>query len=354
MRARYLWAALAAGCAICLIIFSEDAAAASKDAIQRCINIIIPSLFAFMAVAEIISRCSLHRRLSKPFDRLAQLLFGMPNGTFPLFLLANTAGYPVGIGMLAASVRSGGTDKRTAELMSVYCYAGGPSYAVAVVGEAVYGSKAVGLIIFFSSLLTNLVLATIINRVGKIKVSEAPAPVPLTSSAFVDSVTAAGENVLKMCGIIVFFSAMTAALRVDAFIEAAVECGTLTHSIGVLLRSALEISCITALHPSAIGAVPLASAIMSFGGLCVQLQLLTLLKDAFSVRLFYLTMPLRILLNYGISQLLCRAFLPDNLPTFAASGQIIVEIDNFVPSICLIMMIFILVFKKRLAFFRIV
>ena len=337
-----------------LIAFSADAAEASRAAVMRCINVIIPSLFAFMAVAEIMGRCSMHRILSKPFDRIARLLFGMPKGIFPVFLLSNIAGYPVGLNMLAASVKNGTTDRRSAELMAVYCYAGGPSYAVAVVGEAVYSSKTVGIIIFLSSLLTNLVLATIINRVGRIQTAETGRTAPLSGELFVSSVTAAGENLLKMCGIIVFFSGMTAALRVDELIESTAERGAITHSTGVLLRSLLEISNITDLHPSAIGAVPFAAAALGFGGVCVQLQLMTVLKGAFSLRLFYLTMPLRALLNYCISRLLCSAFLPDILPAYAADNKIIVEIDNFIPSICLIMMIFILVFKKRLAFFRIV
>lgn len=341
-------------CAASLIVFSADAAEASRAAVMRCINVIIPSLFAFMAVAEIICRCSIHRVLSKSFDKLAHLLFGMPKGMFPVFVLSNIAGYPVGLNMLAASVKNGYTDRRSAELMAVYCYAGGPSYAVAVVGEAVYGSKAIGLIIFFSSLLTNLVLATIINRVGRIRTEVTGGACPLSGEIFVGSVTSAGENLLKMCGIIVFFSGLTAALRVDKLIESIAERGFITHSTAVLLLSSLEISNITDLHPTAFGAVPFAAVVLGFGGLCVQLQLLTVLKGAFSLKFFYLTMPIRFLLNYGISWLLCRAFLPDVLPAYAADNKIIVEIDNFIPSICLIMMIFILVFKKRLAFFRIV
>lgn len=334
-----------------LIAYPRVSAEAARDAVYRCLNIIIPSLFAFMAVSEMITAGSLQDILSKPFDRLAKALFGIPKGLFSVFLLSNLSGYPVGIDILSRMTEEGRIDKHTAERCCIYCFAGGPTYAVAVIGEGIYSCRRAGIIIYLSALLTNLLLATIINRVSSISSPKAPGDQSF-SLDLVRCVTSAGEAMLKMCAVIVFFAAFSAAAGADRLIERLVSAASLPHSVGVVIRAALEISNITGLHSSAIGAVPLVSAVLCFGGLCVQLQLLTVLRGAFSLKLFYLTMPARVLLNFGIAKALCWAFLSDFLPASAYNTKIIVEIDNFIPSICLIMMIFMLVFKKRLAFFR--
>ena len=352
MKKKQLLALSAAAAAVLLTVFSEDAAKASLQATERCINMIVPSLFAFMAISELICRCSLHEVISKPFDRLAGFLFGMPKGLFSVFLISNTAGYPVGINMLKEMVRSRRLSKPSAEAAAVYCYAGGPAYAVGVIGAGVYGCKRVGVIIFLSVLLTNLIFATIINKVTDISAAETDHDVSFDAYSLSESVTSAGSSVLKMCAVIIFFSALSSALRIDALIELLREKAVLTHSWSVLIRSIIEISNITGLHSSAYGAVPFAAAAVGFGGICVQLQLLAVLDGAFSLKLFYKLLPLRLLLNYGICRLMCRFFLADNLPAMASGDEIIVEIDNFVPSICLIMMIFILVFKKNWLFLK--
>lgn len=65
---------LAAGLTVwlCILIISKGNSIFSETtkAIERCLNVIIPSLFSFMAISAIIINTKIYRYISKPFYQL--------------------------------------------------------------------------------------------------------------------------------------------------------------------------------------------------------------------------------------------------------------------------------------------
>lgn len=335
-----------------LIVYSDKAAEAAVSSVKRCITVIVPSLFAFMALSGFMIRSGTAGFISKPFDLTIGRLLRMPKGTSAIFIISNIAGYPVGASMLSEAVRAGRTDRRSAEAMAVYCYAGGPAYLINAVGLGIFSSKGAGLSVFLSVLTANVILAAIVNRLYKPRMAEQISGIKISADDLVSSVTDAGEKIFDMCFMIVWFSVMLAVAEGTGIPRQISNALGLSKSEGILVRSLVEITSSSSLNRNAIGYLPVLAALCSFGGLCVIMQVYTVIKNSLSLKLFLKWMPLRTVLVFTLSRLYNWLFLDNNIPAFSGNDELIVELDNLLPSLCLIMMIFILVLQKRLDFLR--
>ncbi len=342
---------LTAASAVGMIVYSGAVAEAVRQSVYRCAAVIVPSLFAFMALSKLMTATGLLEKLSLPLDMTLGRLLRIPRGGTGLFLISNIAGYPVGGAMLSQLTESGRISKPSAEAMQVYCYGGGPAFTVSAIGVGIYQSPRAGLTILLSVISANMLLAIAVNTIYKPEIVSAGKKSP-KGSALISSVTEAGEGILDMCFMIIFFSAaMAVAEQIGAF-DLICKALDLTGNEAVIMRSVFEITSAAELSSASLGTVPALAAVCSFGGLCVILQLSAAVRGRYSLRPFLMWMPLRIGMAAGFGKLYSWIFLDNAVPTFAKSGVLIVEMNNLLPSICLIMMIFILVLQKRLDFLR--
>mgnify|MGYP007070208404 CR=1 FL=1 len=147
---------------------------------------------------------------------------------------------------------------------------------------------------------------------------------------------------LMICAMIIVFAVMIA--DVGEYIKG------IDGNAGVLISSVFEISGITGLETHKISLIPLISAIFSFGGVCVVLQTVIAGGKRFEALPFIVTRIPAFLITFLLSGVLSRVLLSDADECFAKSENVIVNFNNFIPSICLILMIFLLLFKKGVAF----
>ena len=318
------------------------------DAIDRCMNVIIPSLFAFMALSGIITSSGAYITISKPFFWLSYIT-GIPKDLLCVFFISNIAGYPVGAKLISDLKDKGLIDNHSAKTMLCFCYGAGPAFLVSVAGLALYGNAKIGVFIFVSCALSNLIIASVLCRIKKPRVETVQNHFSITAQMLNDSVLSAGKSLFGICLMIVFFSAIVAILD---------ECGCLNwiadflpvSNSECLVKSMFEISSITQITRIPYSYIPIISGICSFGGVCVLLQTSSVVGGRFSIKPFLLIRPVASLLSAFNSYWLCRFMLPDNLTAVSSNQQIFVKVYNFIPSVCLILMIFLLKIKKRVAF----
>lgn len=345
-----LFISLILGC----IIYSKAVYNAVNTALERCVLIIIPSLFAFMAISRMMIRTGAADFIFKMFDKIFQILLGLPKGCAAVFIISNIAGYPVGCSMLKEKIDLGLTDKRSAEAMSIYCYGAGPAFLINAVGAGIFGSTRIGLIIFLSVISANAVLAAIINRIYDLHIE----PDRIRSSgsdfseALVSSVTSAGEDIIKMCSVIVFLSAVIAVNDSYGITNCVSDIFGLSDNSLLIFKSLFEITNINGISRNAYHTLPYLGAVCGFGGLSVIMQIKSVIGKSFNLKLFFKWMPVKMILCFLFTKLYIMLIFDNYIPAFARSYDIIVRIDNLIPSICLIMMIFILLFQKGLDFLK--
>ncbi|MFT3951056.1 MAG: hypothetical protein QM689_03765 [Oscillospiraceae bacterium] len=351
-----IFAACAAAVWYCfrLIAFSNEVQTAVRLSVTRCAAVIIPSLFAFMAVSELIVRTGLYAYLALPLYPFYRYVLGMDRAVFFAFVVGNVSGYPVGIRTLANFVSAQTLTREQAEKAACFCYAGGPAFAAGAVGGAVFGDPRIGTLLFLSSLCANTATAFLFGLRGrKQRFSGTSGQRPQFQCAAQDVIASAenaGRALFMICVLIVLFAAVLAvAESTGIFTLAATHFGWSSNVLRCV-RAFFEISFVSGLTGAPYGLLPLISCTLAFGGLCVMLQIVAVNRKLFSLRLFFLTRPLNIALNLLFLRIFWARFVPDALAANAAPPVVLVNHTSTAPSVCLIFMIILLLLKKRLVF----
>ena len=251
-----------------LILNPSAASGAVKSAVFDCLEVIVPSLFAFTALAIWLQKSGLYRVALKPLTFPLSKLLRMDEELCAVFVLSNIGGYPVGVKLLSELVNGGRLSKKDAGRMMCCCFGSGPSFVVGIAGVRVFGSTAAGLALFGACFLSSLMMAAAVRARGEIVLEKAESGYCLTSESFISSVTGSARVMFTVCAMIVGFAAATAALRelgVFALFER-------LFPSAEILPALLEVTRIKEIPPTP-AAMPICAALLSFGGVCVGLQI---------------------------------------------------------------------------------
>lgn len=260
------------------LIYIEDVKDAIVGSIEKCIIGIVPSLFLNSVLSGVLIKCS---GAFKP-KRISYSKYNI----FLAFLLGNICGYPIGAKILADLVKENAITKEKAEIAICFSYASGPAYILGIVSTAVFRAKLLGFTAFISIFLSNMVLYILCTVKLKVKsdVNASCKGFSLTD-AVMGSITSSANSMISICSAIVFFSAIIALLP----------------SLNPILAAILEISNITSLQGSGMAFFVLTTMLLSFGGLCVHMQIICLAGSSFRFKWFYLTRPIQLLLTAAFS-----------------------------------------------------
>jgi hypothetical protein len=214
-------------------------------------------------------------KILNPCDFIFKSLFGLQSTTFSVFLLSLIGGYPLGAKMLNDSEIS----KENACVMLNYCVNAGPAFIILAVGDGVFGSQKIGVILFMAHILPSFILALFFKR--KIKLADTKEPNSYINPVdnFVLSATTGAVTVLNICAFVILFSVITAYLN------------QLAQRYSFVYFPSLFLEVTNAVNQTK--NIYLISAILGFGGISIWCQIVSLVK--------------RFRINYFVF-ILCRIF----------------------------------------------
>ena len=154
-------AAAAAAFAFCMTKTAEVSQAVS-GAVERCIGVVIPSLFAMMIVSGLLVRSGITGAVPRFIGMMSEKLLGMEGFMLPVFTFGMFAGYPVGAKMICTEVQCGRLDKNRAALLCGLCYGAGPAFIFGCISGRLYSSPTAGAVILVSNTAANLILALLL------------------------------------------------------------------------------------------------------------------------------------------------------------------------------------------------
>lgn len=329
------------GTAVFCVIRTDDVKSEVSAAAQRCIYVLIPSLYAMLAVTSLITACGITRHLPKSAAAVGKALFGMTPHETSAFILGMFAGYPVGTRMLV----SGGSGKRRAELLSGVCFGAGPAFIYGCISGELYGSQTAGKIIILSAVGANLLLASVLSFMLRDTPPESNVrpQLHLTGIMLSDAVKNSGKALGMMCLAVMAFSVPAAVL----------ECADAASAVGkhfsqlaaissedaeVLFRSVLDITSLGDLSHGNYRLLPWICALVSFGGICVIFQISAVTSGKISLMPLVLTRLAAAVLSYFLCRMLMTFMLRDEVISASTA-----EIRSFrsaspIPSLLLIVM----------------
>ena len=268
-------------CYLALILLPRETSQAAIDALSLCARVIVPSLFPFFVCANLFCALRLAAPLEARLSRIMRPIFGISGAGAAALVLGLTGGYPSGAQAVGALYSAGALDRREAEKLLAFCNNCGPAFIFGIVGQSVFHSAAIGLLLYLVHILSAL-LCGVLQR-GKHPApcraarEEAHVPAPAFSDAFTQSVKKAGQTALEVCMFVVVFGVLSALFLLPArrYLPASVLpllYGVLELSGGAYALAGTELSvCLKFI---------LSSFLLAFGGLSVHAQTRAVLHAA--------------------------------------------------------------------------
>lgn len=260
-----------AAIALTLLLWKDAslAAEAVSHGLSLCARTMIPSLFPFMVVAELIVRSGAGRWLARASAWLLRPLLGISEAGCSAVVLGALCGFPVGARTAAAYVRRG--EMTEEEFSRVLCFCNLPSavYLIGAVGISLFASADVGRALVALSYASALLVGIAIRPRRQAMAVERTAHA-LESGGLTGAIRAAADAMTGVCATVLLFSALGGV--VGRYLEA--------WGVGTVGRAAL-----TGVLELSTGAVAsaacrgnagllLAAAAVGWGGLSVHCQIL--------------------------------------------------------------------------------
>ena len=266
---RWLLILCALGYALLLAARPQEAAGAVAQALDLCLTRVIPSLFPFLAVTNLLLRLGMASWLQGLFAPILRPLTGLPGVCAAPVLMGLLGGYPAGARAAAGLWEDGLITRREAELLLGFCNNCGCAFLYAYVGAGMLQSPRAGLWLIavhaLSALLAGVFLCRLERDRGRAPLPCAlPAEPPSLSAALSASVRGAAASMASICAFVVLFRTLADLLPA----------GLPPWALGGLEL----VSGTSALAPGAAGFVS-AAVITAWGGLCVHCQTLSVIGD---------------------------------------------------------------------------
>ncbi len=286
---KYLMSAALVCAAAGILLDPAALAGAVRSSVTGCLEVVIPSLFAFTVLAVYMQQSGLYRVALKPLTFPLSKLLGIPEELCAVFVLSNIGGYPVGAKLLSGLVKSGRLSRRDAGRMLCCCYGSGPSFVIGTAGMEVFGSAAAGGILFGACFLSSLIIAVIVCRTGeKITLQSAGegGGLELSAECFVRSADSGARVMYTVCVMAALFAAITALLDMSGLtglISRLLELAGAGENSSRIVPALLEVTRVRDMLPSG-AAVPVCAGVLSFGGVCVLMQVTAISGGAVPVK----------------------------------------------------------------------
>ncbi|MDY3846115.1 MAG: hypothetical protein SOZ62_04320 [Eubacteriales bacterium] len=194
--------------AIILLININAVGSAVRAALALCASSIVPSLFPFMILSDIMINRSdmvyMARKLGIPFSAV----FGISPMGVCAFVLGLICGFPVGGKICASLYESGALTKEECERLLPYVNNTSPAFVIGSVGATMLGRVKIGVILFLIQTLSAVLIGFFERGTnhGIIYIKETDKDSKSCKSSFVDSVKRGAENTVYLCAFIIIFS----------------------------------------------------------------------------------------------------------------------------------------------------
>lgn len=129
-------------------------AAAVSQGLTLCIQVLLPSLFPFFVLSNLLVLSSVIQRLTPLFCRPMEALFHLPGSCAPVLLLGAVGGYPVGAKTVSALYQQRLCTREEALGTLRFCNNAGPAFLIGSIGGGLLNDTRLGMRLLFIHLLS--------------------------------------------------------------------------------------------------------------------------------------------------------------------------------------------------------
>ena len=319
---------------------------AVSEALERCLTVIIPSLYAMMIISVLIAKSGIIHLFSV-LSGFSSRVFGMEGEVFAVFVFSMLGGYPTGTKMLCEMSENGSIDRKRAELLSGLCYGAGPAFIFGCISGRLYGTAVAGKVILLSVLCANILVALLISPLTRKSCKKLKGrSIDISMDILSESVADSGRSMMSICVAITAFSVIISFLRYSGAVTLAGSIISFFTGKGQgisesIVSALLDVTAVGTFPENDFSLLPVLTALVSFGGICVIFQLKSIVSGKLSLKPLILT---RIAVSLT-SGAVCRLIAPLRLKgeIMRTSVEYGVKAEGYrscspVPSVMLIIM----------------
>lgn len=196
-----------------ILILPKASMKAAENGLLLWFNVIIPTLFPFILLSNIIIHSNIIYYINIIFTPIMSKLFGLPGVAGYAFITGFLSGYPVGAKITADLYNERVINTAQAQYMLTFCNNASPMFIIGFIATGLLNNTYLGIImlivIYLANLITSLIFRVIysksltpVNTSNKIKHINKK----ITFSLFDECIMNAISLIVKIGGYIIFFS----------------------------------------------------------------------------------------------------------------------------------------------------
>lgn len=275
------------------IIFPEAMINSTKSALTLWATIILPSLFPFMILINLIQKTALPLILNKLLSPIMQKTFKLPGTAALAISLGMIGGYPIGAKITVDMLNQHLITKKDANHLITFVNNTGPLFMLGAVGIGLYNNKYIGLLLLISHYIVALIIG-FITSFTKDTSSESTNSstinfqiIKLSDIGIIlnDSIKKATDSVLSIGGFVILFSIISSLIKetkiLALFSNWSIINPEISNSIVLgLLEVTNGINKIATVNTPLLTKLILTSCLIGFGGMSIHFQTLSILTKS--------------------------------------------------------------------------
>jgi len=258
-------------------IYTEEIIKAFFDATKLWFYNLVPTIFPFFIISDILNNYHLIDYISKIFGKVISVLFKLPKECAYPFFMSMMSGFPGNSKFVKELLDDKIICNKQASKLLTFTHFSNPLFIISTIGITFLGNKKIGIIILICHFLTSVIVGLLFRNIyflkeNKIKQKEriTLSFIPLLKSSITNTV----NTLFLIYGIIIFFFILTTIINLNF---------NFTPFNQTILNGLLEMTSglkyVSEINYSITVKACLSTFFISFGGFAIHMQIMSILSD---------------------------------------------------------------------------
>lgn len=155
---------------IFLICFSEQNLIACKKGLTLWATCVVPSLFPFFIATELLNHTKIPLIIGKLFEKIMRPIFNVPGESAYALIMGLICGYPTGAKIVSSFYENNICTKEEAERMLSFTNNSGPLFIISTLGGSFYGNTEIGFLLLFTHILASLTSGIFLGIYSRLRI----------------------------------------------------------------------------------------------------------------------------------------------------------------------------------------
>lgn len=271
------------------IIFSNDYIPETRTSLLYFLESIFPTMFPFYVLSSIIVATPAANKLFDKLKRFARF-YRLPAESLSAIFVGMLCGFPLGAKITSELYENNMISKKEAEIIAAFTNIAGPIYTINIIGNIYLDSKYYGIIIWLCLIISSLLTGLIFTRLYLKKEEEFSKKniINKRNTDIANCIMTGLNTALYVGAVIVFFSSVLSVLKRIPFASSTAY--TVIYSVTELtggLKALIELFKSIQIEEKL--KIIITTAIASWSGICVHLQVCGILRSAGINIKYYIT-----------------------------------------------------------------